>query len=212
MRARHLKIAGVSAATAIAVLASVLVLWATGHNVIIQSFFLPASGTVGYEVHASSSAMGLRLPLGDINAAGGYKVAYSYGHGGRVVLGSDGVLVPILGSSSGGGTGNEPATAGSTYQRMPYAGSVIGVALQSSGAVTSNAAHAEAVILSGTTLIATGLLTRIDGDANTQYNSATQAKDVDTFAVGELVTCRMTVDSGFLPASAILVCTIVIEY
>lgn len=183
-------------------------------DVEIERFVLPGTTTTGLRVHGARTEMSLRLPAGDIWAEGGYKVAYTYAHGENIVPSVSNSAIPIAGTTRSG-----DATSGVPYQRLPSAGSVIGIALASSAALTLGAAHGEAIIFTvGGQAVRTGFTVPIGaglgsgGSATTQYNSATRSRLASTpFTAGQAVGCHLTTDARMAPASAELACTIIVE-
>lgn len=186
----------------------------------IQRFILPGTNTTGMRVHASRTEMNLRLPAGDIWAAGGYKAVFSFAHNDLIVLGVSNTAAPIAGSSRNivntpGGTGN---AAGPLYQQPGYAGSIIGVSLASSTALTTGAAHAEATIFrpNGGSINRTQLRALIAVKTNPQgtdqYNVTTQAKDVSPFTAAEGVGCQLSTSTDLRPQTAVIVCSIIVEF
>lgn len=176
----------------------------------IQRFILPGTNTTGWRVHANRTEMNLRIPAGDIWASGGYKVQYGFSHGRRIVQNTSNSAAAAVGTIGVSGT------SGVLYAPTPYAGSVIAVAIASSQALTAGYAHAEATVyqVAGNQTFRTGL-TALIGFAGTGISTrsarATQAKDLDRFLATEGVGCQMTTTSDLTPASAELLCTVVVE-
>lgn len=166
---------------------------------------VPGSNTSGFRVHGNSSTVNLTV-VGEVTAGSGYKTVTVYSHNGRVVTNTTDTAVPLAGTASVTVGGN----AGTLYRSVAGAGSIIAVAIGASTAVTANAAHAEATILSSGTKLATGLIAVIGkGLTNETYAITTQARGIDIFKSTEQVGCQLTIDSGFTPVTAGLACTVI---
>ena len=174
----------------------------------IQRFVLPGTNTTGFRVHANRSHMNLTLPSGNIVAIGGYKVAVAFAHPENMKPSLTNEAMPLVGTARPGDSGS-----GVPYQRTPFAGSIIGIAIGASTALTAGSATAEATIreLSGT-VRAMGLTAVISGTAATQYNATAQARDLDRFTSSDGVGCRITTSSNLAPVTAEIVCTVIIEF
>lgn len=184
-------------------------------NITIHQFFLPGTQTSGWRVHGGSTEISLRLAQGDVWAEGGYKVAYAFAHNDYVGIGASDALVPIAGSTWFRQAGT--IGVGVPYQLTPYGGSIIGIAISASAALTAGDAHAEAIVFdpssAGTT--ATGLTAYIGAEQTAprrQYRVDTQAKDVDRFVSGNAVGCRMNTGTALAPNTVEIVCTVIVEY
>lgn len=182
----------------------------TGVNdVEIERFVLPGTNTTGFRVHGNRTEMNLRLPAGDIWAQGGYKVQYGFSHGRRIVQGTSNSNAAAVGTIGVSGT------SGVLYASTPYAGSVVAVAIASSQALTAGYAHAEASVyqVAGDQIFRTGLTAMIGFTETgfTRSRASSQAKDLDRFLATEGVGCQMTTTSDLTPASAELLCTVVVE-
>ena len=177
----------------------------------IQRFILPGTNTTGMRVHASRVHMSLTLPAGNIIAVGGYKVAFSYAHTGNVSVNISNAAMPVAGTAGPQGpTG--PLAAGVAYQRTPFAGSVIGVAIGASAALTAGSATAEATIRQFDDAVrATGLTAVIAGTAATQFNATAQARGISVFSTTDSIGCRLTTTADIAPLTAEVVCTVIVE-
>lgn len=180
----------------------------------IQRFVLPGTNTTGFRVHASASEMNIRLPVGDIWAAGGYKTRFSFAHGDRIVINVSNSAMPIAGTSKT----SLPTLDGPLYQQPGYSGSVIGVSIASTTTFTAGYAHAEATIYSVTGAVAkrTGLIALI-GDipglaGRRQYHVNTQGKDISTFGATEGVGCNLNTTSTAAPTTLVVVCGVIVEF
>ena len=178
----------------------------------IQNFpCLPPNQTTDcVRVHTDTTSTTARMDMtitgGNINAAGGYKVAFVFAHPNYAVVNSSLTQIPIAGAG--------PATINATgplYQRVGYAGSIIAVAISSNTAITAGAAHVEAVRYDGTNIVPTQLRARISaagGGEQTQYNVSTQARGVHIFTSSESVGCRLQTSSAMTPTNAMIACTV----
>ena len=174
----------------------------------IQRFVLPGTNTTGLRVHASNVHMSLALPRGNIAAMGGYKVAFVYAHGDQSRINLTASAMPIAGTIRPSDSGS-----GVSYQRVPFKGSVIGVAIGASTALTAGTATAEATILRAGDLVdPTGLTVVLSSVGSTQYNAARQDREISNFTALEGVGCRLTTNAAFAPTTAELVCTVIIEF
>lgn len=173
----------------------------------VQRFVLPGGNQTGLRVHASRSHMSLTLPIGKIAALGGYKVAFAYAHGDNTKPSVSAAAMPISGTP-------KPLVSGSgiPYQRAPYAGSVIGIAVGASTALTAGTVTAEATIrqIDGT-VIGTGLTAVLSSAAAVQYNATSQPRELDNFTASDGVGCRLTSSSDLAPVTAQIVCTVTVE-
>jgi hypothetical protein len=178
----------------------------------IQGFFLPGTNTKAFRVHASRTAMGLILAHGDIVAVGGYKVPFTFAHGGRTQVSLSNVAVPVAGTagaSAGSGTGV-------LYQPAATRGSIIAIAIASSTALTAGTGTCEATVLEQAggagTLRTTGFTVALDaGTGYTRYRATTQARGLTTFTNGDAIGANLSTSSAFAPTSAELACTIIVE-
>lgn len=176
----------------------------------IQRFNCPGGNTQCVRTHANTSTASITV-TGNLIAAGGYKSAFVFAHPNYVTTGGyTNASVPIA------GTGDLRISAsGVNVHRMPYAGSVIGVTIAASTALTGTAsAHAEALIYtSATASRATGLTTVIGATlTQTQFAGATQARGLDNFASTEGIGCRTSSNAAFTPGNVNLVCAVIVEY
>lgn len=129
----------------------------------------------------------------DLSAAGGFKQPFNFMQT-DVAASQTAVALNVLGLS------------GNTEVVMPYAGSVIGISVASNDARTAGTLTLDATI-DGTV---TGLQVVLDDDPTT-YASNTQAKDTDTFTVGQRVGVKITTDGDWTPVTADIVVTVIIE-
>lgn len=188
--------------------------WAQS-NVIIQRWVLPGTNTEGMSAHASATELGIRYPLGDVIARGGYKVAYAFAHSDYVDVGVTNANMPIAGTVNRATSVAGPTTVGITSQPAPYAGSVVGVALGASAALTRGAAHAEVTLWSATPgITGTGFVAVLGSDSpdQTQFVSATQADGETTFTTSNAIGCRITTDATLTPLTVELTCTVIVRY
>jgi hypothetical protein len=140
---------------------------------------------------------------GDVNAAGGFRQNLS------------GWSVTDIAASV---AATEVPKAGGNRILMLRAGSilVIGVALASGQVRTAGTLTVEvwkSVITPATgarTDTATGLIAVIDG-TNTAFKVTTQAKDLDSFSPGDELFLKYATDAGWLPVTADMTASIVIE-
>ena len=181
--------------------------WAQA-DLTIQRFNCPGGNTQCFRVHANTTSASVTL-TGDVNAAGGYKVAYVFAHPNYMVVSSSNVQAPIAGSG--------PSTINATgplYHRPGFAGSFIGVSIVSNTALTGTAAaHAEAIRFDGTSAVATGLTATIGaGLAQTTRAATVQARGLDIFTADEGVGCRMSVSASATPTNAMLACAVIVAY
>lgn len=131
---------------------------------------------------------------GDIKGVGGFKTAFCFMQQ-DVAAEQSAVAIPVLG------------LAANTEIVLPFSGSVIGIAVASNDARTAGSLTVD-VTVNGT---ATGLQAALDG-SNTQYHSATQAKDTDAFAAGARLGVKITTSADWAPTTADIVVTVVIEH
>lgn len=96
--------------------------------------------------------------------------------------------------------------AGNTEYVLPYAGSVVGISIASNDARTAGTLTVDATIDGAVT----GLQAILDA-ANTQYKATTQARELDTFAAGQRIGVKITTDAGWLPVTADIVVTVIVE-
>lgn len=87
-----------------------------------------------------------------------------------------------------------------TEIEMPWAGSVVGISVVSNEARTANTLTVDATV-NGTV---TGLQAVLDG-TNTTHHSASQAKDLDVFAAGDRLGCKITTGAWTPTTADILV-------
>jgi len=133
----------------------------------------------------------------DIHAAGGYKNSFNFGKE-NVAASQTAVAIYV---SSFSETNTEIV--------MPYAGSVIAISVASNDARTAGTLTVDATI-NGT---ATGLQAVLDV-TNTTYHYASQAPETagDTIAAGDRLGVKITTSADWLPTTADIVVTVVIEY
>ena len=187
----------------------------SAQDLTVEQFFLPGTNTSGFRVHASSTEMALTL-AGPIRSTGGYKSYIQYSHAEQVVRGASNVAMPIAGTSLGSGSSTGPRILGVVRQRMATTGSIIGIAIASSAALTYGAAHVEATI----TNIAAGQVNRTEflaviggGLTNTQFATTTRARGRHPFGTGDAVGCNVNVQvDGVRPLTAELLCTLIVEH
>src|SRR5438046_924091 len=117
----------------------------------VQGFVLPGTALKGMRVHGNRSHMSLALPYGNIIARGGYKIPYTYSHGDQIKASVSAAAMPITGTPK-----QNVNASGVAYQRAPYAGSVIAIAVGTSTAITAGSVTAEATILRNGAVVATG--------------------------------------------------------
>ncbi len=96
--------------------------------------------------------------------------------------------------------------AGNEEILLPYAGSVLAVAVASNAARSAGTLTVD-VTINGT---ATGLQAVLDG-TNTTYHYATQSKNADTFSVGDRLGVEITTDATWAPVTADIVVSVTIE-
>jgi hypothetical protein len=96
--------------------------------------------------------------------------------------------------------------AGNTEYTMPYPGSIVGISVASNAARTAGTLTVDATI-NGTV---TGLQAVLNA-SNTQYHSATQARNADAFTVNQRVGVKITTDGDWLPVTADIVVIVVVE-
>lgn len=132
---------------------------------------------------------------GDINSlsAGGHKQGFGFMQQ-NVAASQSAVQIDVLG------------LAGNMEIVMPFAGSVLGIGVASNAARTGGTLTVD-VTIDGT---ATGLQATLDG-TNTQYHSATQAKDADAFSAGDRLGVKITTDADWTPSAADVVVTVIVE-
>ena len=201
-----------------AVLVLGLLLWFAGpawaqSDLTVQSFVCPGgANTQCFRVHASTTEAGLTLN-GEIIATRGYKVAYVFAHtGSQVVADISNGAVPIAGSIADNAL---PGLSGALWQMAPTHGSIIAVAISSSGALTTGtAAHAEATVLSaGRTSRRSGLTSAIGAAKTfTQSSITTAARGVYRFQSDEAIGCNISTSTTIAPGTAQLVCTVIVVY
>jgi hypothetical protein len=132
---------------------------------------------------------------GDVNAAGGYRNTAGTWNRIDVPANQTAVALNLLGST----TNSEIV--------MPFAGSVVGISVASNAPRTNGTLTVEARINGA----ATGLTAVLDG-TNTQYHSAVQAKDADTFAAGARLNVTFTTTAPWAPTTADVVVTLIVEF
>ena len=170
-----------------------------------QRFVLPGTNTTGYRVHASNAHMSIAIPRGNIVAAGGYKTLIHFAHGDQTSATITGSIMPLAGSARPSDSGS-----GVNYQRMPYGGSIMAVAIGASSAVTAGRITARATVLRiGGVVYLTGLTALLDGG---QYQVSQQERGIDTFTSGEGIGCQLTTTSNYTPVTSEVVCTVVVEF
>ena len=173
----------------------------------IQRFVIPGTAnTTGYRVHASATAahLGVAIPRGNIAAMGGYKTMIHFAHGDQTSATLTDSIVPLAGSARPSDSGS-----GVNYQRMPYTGSIMAVAIGSSAAVTAGRITARATILRAGGVYRTNLTTILDGG---QYQVAQQERGIDIFNATEGIGCQLSTTSNFAPVTAEVICTIIVEF
>jgi len=97
--------------------------------------------------------------------------------------------------------------AGNTEFLLPYGGSILAIAVAANTPRTAGTLTVD-VTVNGA---ATGLQAVLDG-VNTQYHYTTQAKDLDTFNGGDRLGVEITTTAGWLPVTADIVVTVIIEW
>lgn len=130
---------------------------------------------------------------GDIAATGGYKQPFNFMQS-DVAANQTAIAIDVCGLS------------GNTEYVMSYDGSVLGISIASNDARTAGTLIVD-VTVNGT---ATGLQAQVDG-TNTQYHSATQAKDTDSFSAGDRIGVKITTDGTWAPVTADIVVTVIVE-
>lgn len=164
----------------------------------VEQFFLPATSTSGYRVHTSRTHMNVTIPRGNVWAVGGYKTPLQFAH---VATASLSNFAIGLGQS------------GVTAQRLGNEGNVLGLTFASSEVITAGTADANATIRSGGEIRSAGLTLRLEpGGQRSQYGSITQARGLATFTATEEVGCRLTTSATIAPASAQLLCTVIVDF
>lgn len=167
-----------------------------------------SSGTTVWTVTTSGNVTltGDITISGDVSAAGGYKMALVFAH--EDVGTSLDSHAPVAGTTA--------STADSDLLRFalaPWAGSITGVSLVASTAVTAGSAHVE--VTSGTCgspMTYSGFTVALhNAGGQTTYNSNTQAKDTDAFSAGECVGVDMNTSSSFAPVTADLMAIVYVE-
>ena len=172
----------------------------------VQRFVLPGTNTTGMRVHTSAAHMSLTL-IGQIAAGGGYKVSFAYAHGENIVQSTTNAVMPIAGT-----TRSQDSGSGVSYQRIPYAGSIIGISIGASTALTAGSATAEATIFRSNMVIATGLTATIASSGDLQYATVAQARGLDGFTPAEAIGCRLTTSADLAPRTAEMVCSVIVEF
>ncbi len=143
----------------------------------------------------------------DIAAAGGYKLAVVFAH--QDVGASLDSHVPIAGTHA------DAQSSGLVFEyKAPWAGSIMGVSLMSGNALTAGDAHVDVTTgTCGSTLTKTGLIAFLaSSETETTYDSATQAKDTDTFSAGDCIGVNMATGSALAPTSADMTVIVVLEF
>lgn len=132
---------------------------------------------------------------GDINSlnAGGHKQSFGFMQQ-NVSASQSAVAMDVLGLE------------GNTEVVMPFAGSVLGIGVASNAARTSGTLTVD-VTVNG---VAMGLEAQLDA-SNTQYHSATQAKDTDDFNAGDRLGVKITTSADWAPTTADIVVTVIVE-
>ena len=175
----------------------------------IQRFVLPGTNTTGHRVHASRVHMSLTLPSGNIIARGGYKTLIAFAHPEATKASLTNVAMVLAGA------GLRSSNAGVSYQRAAFAGSIIGITLGASTALTTGTATAEATILpfNSTTVQPTGLTVTLDAAlATSQFNAEERARGLFAFTGADSVGCRITTAATLAPVTGVLACTVIIEF
>lgn len=188
----------------------------------VQRFTFQGNNVTGWRVHRNSTTpreMNLTL-TGDILASGGYKVPYTFSHNNQIGVSiAQTNTVPIAGTA-GHRVRETPVTysTGVLYQAAPWEGSIIGVSIGSSAALTARSAHAEALVFlpATATVLPTGIRAAIGvmhpGNV-TRHNTVARTRATSYyFAAGSAVGCRIVTEVGITPLTAELVCTIVVEF
>ena len=203
---------------AVVVLVCALPAWAqTDLNVVNYPCYPPNQTTSCVRVHvdttSSTARAGLIITGGDIVAAGGYKVAYSFAHPSSVVPNITRGALPIAGTGYASNGTAASLSAGPLYQYPGYAGSIIGISIASSQALTLNGAHCEAVVYNGN-IHATGFNAYISSaiTGRTQFHQNTQSRGLNTFLSTEAIGVRISTDSGIAPVNTNLSCAAVVVY
>lgn len=177
----------------------------------IQRFVVPGSANrTGFRVHASNTAvhMSLTIPAGNIIARGGYKTMVAFAHGENTKPSLTDVAMVLAGSAR-----PTESASGVSYQRTPFAGSIIGVTIGASAALTAGSATAEATWREIDGTVRRSFLTAvISGTAATQFNATAQARGVNAFTASDGIGCQITTSSDLLPVTAEMVCTVIIEF
>ena len=131
----------------------------------------------------------------DIHAAGGYKNSFNFGKE-NVPASQTAVAIYVASFSE---TNTEIV--------MPYAGSVIAISVASNAARTAGTLTVDATV-NGT---ATGLQAVLDV-TNTTYHHAHQDPELDLITAGDRLGVKITTSADWLPTTADIVVTVVIEY
>jgi hypothetical protein len=95
-----------------------------------------------------------------------------------------------------------------TEMTMPLAGSVIGIIVRSNAACTSGTLIADATI-NGT---ATGLQAGLNSVDDTQTSYTLQAIDADAFTAGQRIGVKVTTSANWLPTTADVMVSVLVEY
>ena len=171
----------------------------------VDQFFLPGSNTSGYRVHASttSSHLNVSLPSGAVWAERGYKEVVRFSH--LAATGLTNTNLSIHGQS-------RLAATGGTFQRLGYEGSILGVTLTSSAALTAGTATAEPTVQNAGVVRGSGLTVVLSAAGPPQYASRIQARGVTTFDSGHEVGCRITTTNDLAPVNAELLCGVTVEF
>lgn len=175
---------------------------ASTHDLTVDQFFLPGTNTSGYRVHTSTTRahMNITIPRGNIWAVGGYKALARFTH-------------PATASQSSANIALSGTAV--TQQRFGYEGSVLGVSVVSSSALTAGTATAVPTIRNLGTVRATGLTAAIGTGptaGHTQFFSRTQARGRDVFGASDEVGCQLTTTSDIAPVGANILCTVIVEF
>lgn len=167
-------------------------------------WYYNSSGTAQFNVDLSTGDV---IIQGDISAAGGYKMLYVFAHQG--VGTSVDSHAPIAGAIV------SASDTSYVYEvKAPWAGSVMGVSLVSSAALTAGDAHVEVTTgtCGATQLTGTGLIAFLAStETETTYDAATQAKGTDTFTAGQCIGADLETGSAFAPIGTDLVVIVYVE-
>lgn len=166
----------------------------TGTDVIVYDDNLKVCANDGCPAITMSGTGNIQVE-GDIYAAGGYKNSFNFAQS-NVTASQPAVAIDVLGLT------------GNTEYTLPYAGSIIGISVASNAVCTAGNLTVDATINGA----ATGLQVALESVTNTTYHSATQGVNTDTFSAGDRLGVKITTDAGWLPITADIVVTVIIEY